>query len=101
MKLKDIIPSGDRGQIDTEFSTPIFNWIILVTSVFTAFAFWGWIASSLLEYGQREGIKSSTVYFIIMVLAVGLMFLAYVLYYIFVKRSSINIPHPKEPRRKN
>ena len=100
MKIPDLFNSKEGAPTSNEVTSPIINWVILVTTIFTAFAFWGWIASSLLEYARDRNISSSTVYFVLMIGAIGIMFLAYVLYWVFIRTSNVNIPAPKIKERK-
>ena len=80
--------------------TTLFKWLILLSSTFTVFAFWGWISYTLVEYAKKKEISASMVYFVIMIVSVGILVGIYALYYLLIKSQSEAIPGEKEPRIK-
>jgi heme/copper-type cytochrome/quinol oxidase subunit 2 len=97
MDIKGLIfGTPQTAPIGEDIRNPVIGWIIAVFSIFTAFAFWGWLSSWLIEYAREKGLSTSSVYLIIFAVSLSILAGSFVFYWYFIKSRS-DVPPDHNP----
>ena len=99
MEIKELFFGKSNTNTSSNENTikdPTLGWVIAIFSIFTTFAFWGWLSSWLIERARERGMSTSTVYLLIFIVSLSVLASTFLFYWYFL-RSRRDIPPDHNP----